>query len=145
MQLISPSIHRWFDRIAGLTIIPYRLFVAVTRPLQDSRFVLHTKGKVRRFWLVHFRKGYVQRQLFVRQGDCHQCGTCCNLLFTCPMLTKQRRCSVYGVCRPQVCRVFPIDQRDIEEVKLCGIQCGYQFNGEDLDEVRKNEHSVTRG
>jgi len=137
MQLISPSIHRWFDRIAGLTIIPYRLFVAVTRPLQDSRFVLHSSGKLRRFGLVHFRTGYVQRQISVRQGDCHQCGTCCNLLFTCPMLTKQKRCFVYGSCRPQACKVFLIDQWDIEEVNFCSGRCGYRFDREDSNKIRK--------
>ena len=89
MHLISHSIHRRFDQVAGLTTFFYRLIFTVTEVFQDSRFVFHTSGKLRRFWLVHFRMGYVQRQLSVRQGDCHQCGTCCNLLFTCPMLTKQ--------------------------------------------------------
>ena len=43
-----------------------------------------------------------------------------NLLFTCPMLTKQGRCLGYGTCRPQACKVFPIDQRDVDEMKRCG-------------------------
>jgi len=119
MQLNSQSIHRWFDQIAGLTIFYHHLIPAVTQPFQDSRFVLHVSGKLRRFWLVHFRKESVQGQLLVREGDCRQCGTCCNLLFCCPMLTKQSRCSIYSSCRPQACKVFPIDQRDIDEVKLC--------------------------
>jgi uncharacterized protein YdhG (YjbR/CyaY superfamily) len=63
------------------------------------------------------------------------------LLFTCPMLTKQGRCLVYGACRPQACKVFPIDQRDIDEVKLCGAQCGYRFSGEDSDKVRNIRRS----
>ena len=136
MQMISHSMHRWFDQIAGLTTFFYRLIFNITQGFQDSRFVLHTRGKLRRLGLVHFRTGYVQRQISVRQGDCHQCGTCCNLLFTCPMLTKQGRCLVYGTCRPQACKVFPVDQRDIDEVKLYGAQCGYRFNGEDSDKVR---------
>ncbi len=137
MQLIGHSVNRWFDQIARLATFCYRLILTITQPFQDSRFVLHVSGKLRRFWLVHFRKGYVQRQISVRQGACHQCGTCCTLLFTCLMLTKKGRCLVYGTCRPQVCKVFPIDQRDIEEVKLGGVQCGYGFNREDSDEVRK--------
>jgi len=141
MQLISHSMHRWFDQIAGLTSFFYRLILAVTQAFQDSRFVLHTSGKLRRLWLVHFRKGYVQRQISVRQGACRQCGTCCNLLCTCPMLTKQGHCLVYGTCRPQACKVFPIDQRDIDEVKLCRGQCGYRFNGKNSDKVRKIERS----
>ena len=128
MQLISRRMHRWFDQIAGLATFFYRLILTVTQAFQDSRFALFTSGKLRRFWLVHFQKGYVQRQLPARQGDCHQCGTCCNLLFTCPMLTKQGRCFVYDFCRPKVCKIFPIDQRDIDEVKLCSGQYGYRFN-----------------
>ena len=137
MQLISHSMQGWLDQIAGLTTSFNRLIFTVTRAVKNSRFVLHATGKLRRFGLVHFQKEYVHRQLPVRKGNCHQCGTCCNLLFTCPMLTKQRRCFVYGSCRPQACKVFPIDQRDIDEVNLCGVQCGYCFNEENSGKVRK--------
>ena len=95
--------------------------------LQKSRFALHVAGKFRRMYLVHFRKTYVQRQLAVRKGKCRQCGTCCNLLITCPMLARGGGCLVYGKCRPEVCKVFPIDQKDIDEVAACGRQCGYHF------------------
>jgi hypothetical protein len=128
MQLISHGMHRWFDRTVGLTTFFYRLIFTIAQAVRDSRFVFYSTGKLRRLWLVHFRKEYVQRQLLVRTGDCHQCGTCCNLLFTCPMLTKNRRCLIYGVCRPQSCKVFPIDQRDIQEVETCGGTCGYGFS-----------------
>lgn len=137
MQVISHSIHRWYSQITGLTTFFNRLISNITQAFQDSRFLLHARGKLRRLGLVHFRKEYVQRQISVRQGDCHQCGTCCNLLFTCPLLTKQGRCLVYGTCRPQSCKAFPIDQRDIDEVKLCGAQCGYRFNREDSDKILK--------
>ncbi len=82
---------------------------------------------MRRFWLVHTRKNFVKAQLAARQGECQRCGTCCNLLFTCPMLTKEGRCLAYGTCRPEACKVFPIEQRDIEEAKLAGGKCGYRF------------------
>ena len=137
MKANNHSLHRWFEQTTGLTTFFYRLILTVTQTFQDSRFVLHTIGKLRRFRLVHFQKGYVQIQLSARHGDCHQCGICCNLLFTCPMLTKQGHCLVYGNCRPQACKVFPIDQRDIDEVKLCGGQCGYCFNREDSYKVFK--------
>jgi hypothetical protein len=130
MRLISFGVHRWFDQITGLTTFSYRLIFTVTQALKDSRFVLHATGKFRRFWLVHFRKRYVQSQLLARGGVCRQCGACCNLVFTCPMLTRKGLCLVYGTSRPQACKVFPIDQRDIDEVKLCGVQCGYCFNEE---------------
>ena len=130
MKLVGYSGHRRFGRITDLTVFFHRLISTVTQVFKDSRFVLHTGGKLKRLCLVYFRKGYVQRRLLVRKGSCRQCGACCNLLFTCPMLTKQGRCLVYGSCRPQACKVFPIDQRDIDEVKFCGGQCGYRFDNE---------------
>lgn len=42
MQMISHSMHRWFDQIAGLTTFFYRLIFNITQGFQDSRFVLHT-------------------------------------------------------------------------------------------------------
>jgi len=137
MQLISHSMHRWIDRIAFLPVFFYRLIIMNIHMFQNSRFVHHTRGKLRRLALVHCKKKYVHQQLSARRGTCRQCGTCCNLLFTCPMLTKQGPCLVYGTCRPQACKVFPIDQRDIDEVKLCNGQCGFHFGGEYLDKVRK--------
>lgn len=136
MQPISQSAHRWFDLFSALTTFFYRLIFITVQTVRDSRFLLHTTGKVRRIWLVHFRKEYVQRQLLLRHGDCRHCGTCCNLLFTCPMLTKRGKCVVYGSCRPKSCKVFPIDQRDIDEVSLCGGHCGYHFDGNDRHRIR---------
>ena len=130
MRLIGFSIQRWFEHAYGLNTIPYRLMHGVAQTFRDSRFVLHANAKARRFLLVHFRKKYVQDQLLSRAGDCRQCGVCCNLLFTCPTLTKQGRCLVYNTCRPKACKVFPIDQRDIDEVKLNGGNCGYRFEAE---------------
>ncbi|WP_243360362.1 hypothetical protein [Fundidesulfovibrio terrae] len=91
-----------------------------------SAFRLFT-GKVRRFFAVHFRKKYVEGQLKARQGDCSQCAVCCSLAFSCPLLTKDRLCAVYGTFRPLACRAFPIDEKDIEEVRACGGECGYRF------------------
>lgn len=93
----------------------------------DVRFMVNVTGKVRRFFLVTFNKSYVQRQLFYREGECNQCGVCCSLLFVCPSVMKDGRCRTYGVCRPQACKAFPIDQRDLDEVKMCGGRCGYVF------------------
>ncbi len=131
MKIMTQGVHRRFEQIIDLTTFPYRLLASVKQMLSNSRVVLHASGKMRRFGLVHSRKRYVRGQLAVRQGACRQCGACCNLLFTCLMLTKQGRCLAYGTCRPQACKVFPIDQRDIEEVKMCGGRCGYCFNKED--------------
>ena len=133
MQLISHSMHRCFDLIADLPDLFRRLIVAFTQVFQGSRFVIHARGKLRRIWLAHFRKGYVKRQLSIRQGACRQCGTCCNLLFPCPLLTKEALCRIYDTCRDKVCKVFPIDQRDIHEVELYGGHCGYSFKKQGAD------------
>ena len=102
----------------------------------ESRFFIHFVGKVRRQYLINFRKKYVQRQISQRKGACRKCGTCCNLLITCPMLLKKGRCIVYGLCRPQTCKVFPIDQRDLNEVQFYNRTCGFHF---DFGEVGKQK------
>ena len=91
-------------------------------------------AKLRRFQLVHFRLDYVKTQLFLRKGQCDQCGKCCNLLFACPMLNRDRLCIVYGKCRPKVCKLFPIDQNDIDEIASLGGKCGYRFETADLNQ-----------
>ena len=128
MQSISHGMHRWRDRITDMTIFLYRAILIFAHAVHNSRFILHANGKLRRFVLVHCRKKYIQRQLSARQGACCQCGICCNLLFTCPMLTQQGRCLVYGSCRPESCKTFPIDQRDLDEVKLYNGKCGFHFD-----------------
>ena len=84
-------------------------------------------GKIRRLVAVHRRTSYLARQLRSRQGDCRQCGTCCNFSLACPMLTKDKLCLGYDRFRPKACRVFPIDQKDIDDVAACGGLCGYWF------------------
>ena len=95
--------------------------------MKEARSVIHLMGKFRRFYLVYFREGYVKRQLALRKGECHQCARCCSFVFACPMLTRQRLCRIYNKVRLEMCKSFPIDQRDIDEVALCGGTCGYRF------------------
>jgi hypothetical protein len=42
-------------------------------------------------------------------------------------LTQEQLCRIYKKYRSEICKVFPIDQRDIAEVALCGGTCGYRF------------------
>lgn len=130
MQSIGNSIHQWRDRITDMTVLLYRAVLTLQNSVHNSRFLLHASGKVRRFVLVHLRKKYIQQQLSTRKGACRQCGICCNLLFTCPMLMQQGHCLVYGRCRPESCKTFPIDQRDLDEVKLYNGSCGFHFGEE---------------
>jgi len=138
MKFMSSGIRGRFEFSTGSLTLPHRFASLISHIFQGSRVIHHLCGKARRFWLVHAQKGYVSRQLSIRQGKCHQCGTCCNLLFTCPMLTKTGQCLVYSVCRPQSCKIFPIDQRDVDEVQLYGKQCGFKFRKEYLL-VEKND------
>ena len=96
----------------------------ITTLNDDFRLAL---GKVRRFYLFHFRKGYVRRQLSLRRGECNQCAACCSLLFPCAAQTEDKLCSRYHGKRWAVCRVFPIDSRDIRDVERNGGECGYYF------------------
>ena len=87
-------------------------------------------GKVRRYFLLRFRKAYVAQQEKNRQGECNQCGNCCELLFKCPFLIKNDTgdtlCSIYEN-RPKQCAAFPIDTRCLSEVDF---DCTYTFGTE---------------
>ena len=85
------------------------------------RRVRRAWGVVRRFLLVHFRAGYVRRQAELRSGECSRCGKCCRILYRCPMLAEGNHCQIYGK-RPQQCRQFPIDARDLKDVPECSFR-----------------------
>ncbi len=88
----------------------------------------HYQGKIRRFYLSHFQRNYVENQLEKREGSCKMCGRCCQLGYRCPFLTSRDTCSVYMEhrwMRPAQCGQFPIDQRDMKEMDHP--QCGYYF------------------
>jgi hypothetical protein len=90
------------------------------------------QGKIRRFVNTNFRKQETVRSLALRRGDCNRCGACCELLFKCPFLKKNSDgstlCGIYEN-RPNSCRLFPIEKRDIREVKGT---CSYYFIEEPL-------------
>ncbi|NQT20465.1 MAG: hypothetical protein HQ592_12220 [Planctomycetes bacterium] len=84
-------------------------------------------GKIRRFYLGHFRKRYVQKVLELRRGECRRCGNCCTVMFRCPQLEGDAHCTLYHT-RSLQCRLFPIDARDLRGRFS---SCGYYF----VDEV----------
>ncbi|MDF2548358.1 MAG: hypothetical protein K0R93_3256 [Anaerosolibacter sp.] len=88
----------------------------------------HYQGKIRRFYLSHFGKDYVESQLEKREGNCKMCGRCCQLGYRCPFLRTDNSCGVYNDhrwMRPAQCAFFPLDQRDMEEMNNSA--CGYYF------------------
>lgn len=109
-------------RIQGVTYAEERTF-----GIMPQNTFSKWQSLVRRFWLNKFRRKHVTNQLLKRKGDCHQCGRCCSLIFRCPFLTREGRCFIYHNGRPQQCRTFPIDKRDIAEVNGT---CGYYFSHE---------------
>ena len=84
-------------------------------------------GKIRRFFLLRFKEKYVEKQMEERQGECNQCGNCCEILFRCPFLVKvedgSSLCSIYEN-RPKQCAAFPIDDKCLSEVDF---DCTYTF------------------
>src|SRR5262249_32729119 len=99
-----------------------------SRKLADAKFrARQAQGKLRRFVVTNFRKQETIAALSLRRGECNRCGACCELLLKCPFLKKHNggstTCGIYEN-RPNSCRLFPIERRDIEEVRGT---CSYYF------------------
>ncbi len=106
------------------------------RAVEDARFrARQAQGKLRRFVSANFRKQEVIEALTLRQGECNRCGACCEILFKCPFLKRQddnsTACGIYED-RPNQCRLFPIDKRDLEEVRGT---CSFYF----IDKFERRE------
>jgi hypothetical protein len=99
-----------------------------SRKVADAKLrARQAQGKIRRFVITNFRKQDTIDSLALRRGECNRCGACCELVFKCPFLKKQADgtslCGIYEN-RPNSCRLFPIEQRDIQEVRG---SCSYYF------------------
>ncbi len=93
----------------------------------ERTFLGQVVRKFRRFILGTFRPQYVAKAIAeTRQGDCHRCGLCCQLVYKCPFLGHDGQnlpyCRVYGDLRPANCRNYPFDRMDAEID-----QCGFTF------------------
>ncbi|MFW6333623.1 MAG: YkgJ family cysteine cluster protein [Desulfosalsimonas sp.] len=104
--------------------------------METGKVIEHTKseivllyGKLRRLCLTTLAPRKTASRMQRRQGNCRQCASCCKFIFRCPMLDENNLCKIYhSRIRPLVCRRFPIDQRDVEDVYLSsGRRCGYRF------------------
>ncbi|HEX8846235.1 MAG TPA: YkgJ family cysteine cluster protein [Pyrinomonadaceae bacterium] len=99
-----------------------------SRAVEDAKFrARQAQGKLRRLVRAKFRKQEVIESLALRRGECNRCGACCEILFKCPFLKKYddgtTTCGIYED-RPNVCRLFPIDKRDLAEVRG---SCSFYF------------------
>lgn len=94
-------------------------------------------GKVRRFVKSTFLKGATLRDLSKRKGFCNRCGACCKLVFKCPAYKEENgegMCLIYND-RPGVCALYPLDIKDIQELKktMPHVKCDYYFGDESSD------------
>jgi hypothetical protein len=88
-------------------------------------------GKVRRAFLIAFRKKRVVEKLGRRRGACTRCGACCKILFNCPAYDDSDgnpKCLIYND-RPGVCGLFPLDEKDLRDrdFVMPSKKCGYYF------------------
>jgi len=88
-------------------------------------------GKIRRAFLIAFRKDRVAEKLDRRRGACSRCGACCKIVFRCPAYDDsggEPRCLIYND-RPGVCGLFPLDEKDLRDrdIVMAGKKCGYWF------------------
>ena len=88
------------------------------------RWVSRLLGQARRQYLSRLRSGYVGALRARRLGECRRCGSCCDLTFHCPFLTREGPCRIYDR-RPVTCRDFPIDALDL---RLTRAPCGHDFD-----------------
>ena len=96
---------------------------------QSSRMWL---GKIRRAFLIGFRKKRVLEKLDRRRGACSRCGACCKIVFRCPAYDDadgDPKCLIYND-RPGVCGLFPLDEKDLAErdIVMPEKKCGYFFD-----------------
>jgi phosphatidylserine decarboxylase len=84
-------------------------------------------GKLRRLLLCNLRRGLVRERIAKRAGACRGCAECCDLMFRCPYLGQDRRCTIYEK-RFKPCADYPIDERDNRWV-----DCGFSFPDAPVD------------
>ncbi|HVF57961.1 MAG TPA: YkgJ family cysteine cluster protein [Pyrinomonadaceae bacterium] len=109
------------SRVASRRSFEERLAAKRVRAVEEGKFrARQVQGKLRRFVQIRFRREEVVEALSLRRGECNRCGACCEILFKCPFLKKHddgsSTCGIYED-RPNQCRLYPIERRDLEEVR----------------------------
>ena len=105
-------------------------------------------GKVRRAFLIAFRKKRVEEKLDRRRGACSRCGACCKIMFKCPAYDDadgNPKCLIYND-RPGVCSLFPLDEKDLRErdFVMPGTKCGFYFDDGPKPEGERRESMPLR-
>lgn len=105
-------------------------------------FLRNAKLAAWRLRRIGLGAAYIERNKQRRFGECKRCGACCHLrsLWPMPMFGHLRcpalswtedglsSCVLHG-SRPGLCRLFPIDEADLEARNLVSphTRCGYGF------------------
>ena len=98
-------------------------------------------ASLRRRYLFIFKRSYVNKMLSKRQGSCDGCGgMCCIRNMNCSFF-KKGKCSIYNKGIPLFCKIYPIDQKDIE---LGGMSDVCQFYWEDDEKTVSPNMNKTR-
>jgi hypothetical protein len=105
-------------------------------------------GKLRRAFLIAFRKKRVVEKLDRRRGACSRCGACCKIMFKCPAYDEtdgDPKCLIYND-RPGVCSLFPLDEKDLRDrnVVMPGTKCGFYFEDGPKSEGERRESMPLR-
>jgi hypothetical protein len=88
-------------------------------------------SKIKRHIHVYCFPNLTERKIRLREGQCLQCGRCCELVFKCPMLHTESvplKCRIYPY-RSKLCKQFPIHEEDLKDVDFL---CGYKFKKEQV-------------
>ncbi len=105
----------------------------------ERNFLGQLLRKIRRFYLGTFKPEIIQKSIAeTRQGDCHRCGLCCELIYKCPFLGRDQQnlpyCRIYGDLRPANCKNYPFDQVDAEID-----QCGFSFKDRKSQQMQSDQ------
>lgn len=110
----------------------WNLFKMAVIPTALNRRML--RGKLRRFWLVHFRRRTVEGVLLPRRkSTCARTGACCQFGFGCPAYDAPHQVCTIHPYKPLVCKLFPITGEDLKDRDFVdrNTKCGYSFDSRD--------------
>ena len=78
---------------------------------------------IRRYYLIFFRKKYVEESIKNRKGHCKKCG-CCGSISCKYFIKSSNHCLKYPNY-PLICKLYPIDEKDKNEFSK--IHCGFYW------------------
>lgn len=85
-------------------------------------------SSIRRRLIYYLKKDYIKNMLKYRKGSCNNCyAECCYLTRSFCMHLKDGKCLAYKKNMPLFCKIFPIDNKDIELAGMKDI-CKFKFD-----------------